>query len=169
MRRILTFAGIDGNHKNRLWIATWDSGDETQTLYILTLFARTNNWILRFLFFCSLNSFSQFQVFVCQLKLPTTMSSPALKDLPKVAVDLKSQLESFSTESLKNASTEEKALLPTAEGKKSWPNWANSEPSLLLSYSRDNHNSWFTRYTLLSSLFPLFRSRMVHWSTFSLT
>lgn len=48
------------------------------------------------------------------------MASPALKDLPKVAVDLKSQLESFSTESLKNASTEEKTLLPTAEGKKPW-------------------------------------------------
>lgn len=45
------------------------------------------------------------------------MAAPALKDLPKVAVDLKSQLESFSPDSLKNASTEEKALLPTAEGK----------------------------------------------------
>lgn len=46
------------------------------------------------------------------------MAAPALKDLPKVAVDLKSQLESFSTDQLKNASTEEKALLPTAEGKR---------------------------------------------------
>lgn len=45
------------------------------------------------------------------------MAAPALKDLPKVAVDLKSQLESFSPGQLKNASTEEKALLPTAEGK----------------------------------------------------
>lgn len=45
------------------------------------------------------------------------MASPALKDLPKVAVDLKSQLESFSADSLKNANTEEKVLLPTAEGK----------------------------------------------------
>lgn len=44
------------------------------------------------------------------------MAAPALKDLPKVAVDLKSQLESFSPDQLKNASTEEKALLPTAEG-----------------------------------------------------
>jgi Thymosin beta-4 family len=41
----------------------------------------------------------------------------ALKDLPKVADDLKSQLESFSPDTLKNASTEEKLLLPTAEGK----------------------------------------------------
>lgn len=45
------------------------------------------------------------------------MAAPALKDLPKVAVDLKSQLESFSPNQLKNAATEEKALLPTAEGK----------------------------------------------------
>lgn len=46
------------------------------------------------------------------------MAAPSLKDLPKVAVDLKSQLESFSSESLKNANTEEKVLLPTLEGKK---------------------------------------------------
>lgn len=45
------------------------------------------------------------------------MAAPSLKDLPKVAVDLKSQLESFSPDSLKIASTEEKLLLPTAEGK----------------------------------------------------
>lgn len=47
----------------------------------------------------------------------STMSSPALKDLPKVAVDLKSQLEGFSTEKLKNIDTQEKIVLPTAEGK----------------------------------------------------
>lgn len=47
------------------------------------------------------------------------MSSPALKDLPKVAIDLKSQLEGFSTEKLKNIDTQEKIVLPTAEGK--WP------------------------------------------------
>jgi Thymosin beta-4 family len=40
-----------------------------------------------------------------------------LKDLPKVADDLKSQLESFSPDSMKNVSTEEKLVLPTAEGK----------------------------------------------------
>ena len=45
------------------------------------------------------------------------MATPALKDLPKVDVDLKSQLESFSPTALKSASTEEKCLLPTAEGK----------------------------------------------------
>lgn len=44
-------------------------------------------------------------------------ATPALKDLPKVDVDLKSQLESFSPTALKSASTEEKCLLPTAEGK----------------------------------------------------
>lgn len=41
---------------------------------------------------------------------------PALKDLPKVAIDLKSQLEGFSPESLKNTDTQEKIILPTAEG-----------------------------------------------------
>jgi Thymosin beta-4 family len=45
------------------------------------------------------------------------MSSPvALKDCPKVDMDLKSQLEAFSPKNLKNASTEEKCVLPTAEG-----------------------------------------------------
>jgi hypothetical protein len=48
------------------------------------------------------------------------MASPvALKDLPKVDMDLKSQLESFSPKNLKNASTEEKMVLPTAEGESS--------------------------------------------------
>lgn len=45
------------------------------------------------------------------------MASPALKDLPKVAENLKSQLEGFNTDKLKNASTHEKIVLPTAEGK----------------------------------------------------
>lgn len=44
------------------------------------------------------------------------MAAPALKDLPKVAVDLKSQLEGFSTDKLKNTDTQEKIILPTAEG-----------------------------------------------------
>lgn len=44
------------------------------------------------------------------------MAAPALKDLPKVAENLKSQLESFDTEKLKNANTQEKIILPTAEG-----------------------------------------------------
>lgn len=46
------------------------------------------------------------------------MSAPKLEDLPKVAVDLKSQLEGFSTEKLKDTVTNEKVVLPTAEGKK---------------------------------------------------
>lgn len=45
------------------------------------------------------------------------MASPALKDLPKVAENLKSQLETFNTDKLKNASTQEKIILPSAEGK----------------------------------------------------
>lgn len=48
------------------------------------------------------------------------MAAPALKDLPKVAVDLKSQLEGFSTNKLKNTDTQEKIILPTAEGKLFW-------------------------------------------------
>jgi hypothetical protein len=44
------------------------------------------------------------------------MAAPALKDLPKVDCDLKSQLESFSPDSLKTAQTAEKSLLPTADG-----------------------------------------------------
>lgn len=44
------------------------------------------------------------------------MAAPALKDLPKVATDLKSQLEGFDQDKLKNASTQEKVVLPTAEG-----------------------------------------------------
>lgn len=46
------------------------------------------------------------------------MSAPKLEDLPKVAVDLKSQLEGFSTDQLKNTDTQEKVVLPTAEGKR---------------------------------------------------
>lgn len=42
--------------------------------------------------------------------------APALKDLPKVAGDLKSELEGFKTTCLKNADTQEKIVLPTAEG-----------------------------------------------------
>lgn len=45
------------------------------------------------------------------------MSAPKLEDLPKVAVDLKSQLEGFSTDKLKDTVTQEKIVLPTAEGK----------------------------------------------------
>lgn len=44
------------------------------------------------------------------------MSTPKLEDLPKVAVDLKSQLEGFSTDKLKDTVTNEKIVLPTAEG-----------------------------------------------------
>lgn len=42
--------------------------------------------------------------------------APALKDLPRVAGDLKSELEGFKTGNLKNADTQEKIILPSAEG-----------------------------------------------------
>lgn len=48
------------------------------------------------------------------------MSAPKLEDLPKVAVDLKTQLEEFSTDKLKDTVTQEKIVLPTAEGKLKW-------------------------------------------------
>lgn len=44
------------------------------------------------------------------------MSSPKLEDLPKVAVDLKTQLEEFNADKLKDTVTQEKIVLPTAEG-----------------------------------------------------
>lgn len=44
------------------------------------------------------------------------MASPALKDLPRVDVTLKSQLEGFKTENLKDVDTQEKVVLPSAEG-----------------------------------------------------
>lgn len=44
------------------------------------------------------------------------MSSPKLEDLPKVADDFKSELEGFSTDKLKDTVTNEKIVLPTAEG-----------------------------------------------------
>jgi Thymosin beta-4 family. len=45
------------------------------------------------------------------------MAAPALKDLPKVAEDLKSQLETFdSSKKLNNTETLEKNVLPTKEG-----------------------------------------------------
>lgn len=44
------------------------------------------------------------------------MSSPSLKDLPCVDVTLKSQLEGFNQEKLKDVDTQVKVVLPTAEG-----------------------------------------------------
>lgn len=44
------------------------------------------------------------------------MSTPALNELPKVAVDIKSQIEGFDTNNMKHAVTQEKSVLPTAEG-----------------------------------------------------
>lgn len=44
------------------------------------------------------------------------MSAPKLEDLPKVAIDLKTQLEGFTPDKLKDTVTQEKIILPTAEG-----------------------------------------------------
>lgn len=43
-------------------------------------------------------------------------SSVSLKDLPKVAPDLKTQLEGFNHDNMKRANTAEKNVLPTAQG-----------------------------------------------------
>lgn len=45
-----------------------------------------------------------------------SVDAPSLKDLPKVAVDLKSQLEGFNTSCLHDVDTNEKIVLPSAEG-----------------------------------------------------
>lgn len=42
--------------------------------------------------------------------------APSLKDLPRVAGDLKSELETFNTTCMKKADTQEKNILPSAEG-----------------------------------------------------
>ena len=44
------------------------------------------------------------------------VQTPSLEELPKVQSDLKSQLEQFDTQSLKNIEPQEKVVLPTAEG-----------------------------------------------------
>jgi len=44
------------------------------------------------------------------------VQTPKLEDLPKVAENLKSQLEHFNTGALKDVETQEKVVLPTAEG-----------------------------------------------------
>lgn len=52
------------------------------------------------------------------MSCPVPPEAPSLKDLPRVAVDLKSELEGFKPGNLKNADTQEKIILPSAEGKK---------------------------------------------------
>ncbi|KAG5891950.1 hypothetical protein JTB14_002224 [Gonioctena quinquepunctata] len=47
--------------------------------------------------------------------VPAAPAPPSLKDLPKVAGDLKSELEGFKSSNLKNADTQEKVVLPSAE------------------------------------------------------
>lgn len=45
-----------------------------------------------------------------------SVDAPSLKDLPKVATDLKSQLEGFNQSCLRDVDTNEKIVLPSAEG-----------------------------------------------------
>lgn len=49
--------------------------------------------------------------------IPAAPAAPSLKDLPRVAGDLKSELEGFKPDKLKNADTQEKIVLPSAEGR----------------------------------------------------
>lgn len=69
------------------------------------------------IYFCLLSNliFISLSLALCLLQMAAP-AAPALKDLPKVAENLKSQLEGFNTEKLKNAATQEKIILPTAEG-----------------------------------------------------
>lgn len=68
-----------------------------------------------FLFYANDNAISFLFLFFT-VYYAHNMSAPKLEDLPKVAVDLKSQLEGFSTDNLKDTITQEKIVLPTAEG-----------------------------------------------------
>jgi hypothetical protein len=56
------------------------------------------------------------RVIVGKLQTMSSPVSPSLKDLPKVNLDLKSELEGFKTVNMKKAETQEKNVLPTAEG-----------------------------------------------------
>lgn len=54
-------------------------------------------------------------IFSLQMSCPVP-AAPALKDLPRVTGDFKSELEGFKTDNLKNTDTQEKIVLPSAEG-----------------------------------------------------
>lgn len=58
--------------------------------------------------------------------------APSLKDLPKVANDLKSQLEGFNTSCLKDVDTNEKMVLPSAEGMHTYLNFVTVSTNLLI-------------------------------------
>lgn len=61
--------------------------------------------------------------------------SPALKDLPKVSDDLKTQLEAFNHEQMKHANTKEKFILPSAEGKKMFSSLNTELPDIFHKYA----------------------------------
>lgn len=66
------------------------------------------------------------------------MAAPALKDLPKVDETLKSQLEGFSTNRLSHTETQEKVVLPSAEGELNsfYKNYINYFTEALNLYAR---------------------------------
>lgn len=51
------------------------------------------------------------------MSCPVVPAAPSLKDLPRVAGDLKTELEGFKSANLQKADTQEKIILPSAEGK----------------------------------------------------
>lgn len=70
--------------------------------------------------------------------VPAAPAPPALKDLPKVAGDLKSELEGFSSSKLKNAETQEKIILPSAEGNYPLKNKTAESPSSIFKFDWKN-------------------------------
>lgn len=118
-----------GLHKNLTIQKTiWHKSDERtfklldrQILVVLTIFLyyftalqvyqKFKNSIFYLFIFRTYN----FCLFIKQLYCKK-MASPALKDLPKVDSDLKSQLEGFKSNRLSHTETKEKVILPSAEG-----------------------------------------------------
>ena len=68
------------------------------------------------------------------------MAATAVKDLPKVQPDLKSQLEGFDQQCLKNIEPQEKVVLPTAEGA-STPKLRKSERGSVYQKNRNKNNT----------------------------
>lgn len=80
--------------------------------YYLLLFVYTFD-LFDFLFYFFIFSFPVDWLLRNNYKMSV---APKLEDLPKVADDFKSELEHFSTDKLKDTVTNEKIVLPTAEG-----------------------------------------------------
>lgn len=89
------------------------------------------------------------------------MSAPKLEDLPKVADDLKSQLEHFSTDKLKDTVTNEKIVLPTAEG-----TYASSYHVAELAI---NNSWWFIRSVHRRSMYIWESCKMLVYANSTIT